>query len=253
MLTKESSQDNNEIKSDSIYDAIIIGSGAAGTSCAFHTKKLNLKVLLVEKNKLGGVWHNTGATPSKALRASAEIFHLIKRSNDFGINSQINYVSPTNVFERARNIAQLAVNKLYEKLKNENIEIIFGEAEIVDQFTIKINNSFYKTKNIVIATGTEPRVLNYNGNEKIKNLILTSENVFSIDQVPKTLAILGGGVIGCEFAGIFPMLDTKVTLIEPKDRILSAFDPDISHFLMDRFKRRGIEVFVNAKEVQITE
>ncbi|MCX8167257.1 MAG: NAD(P)/FAD-dependent oxidoreductase [Candidatus Micrarchaeota archaeon] len=235
------------------FDAVIIGAGAAGTSCAIHAKMNGLKVVLIERDKLGGVWHNTGATPSKALRASAEIYHLIKRSKDYGIDSQINFVSPSKVFERAREISNQARQKLKQKLDEFKVPLIYGEAMIVDNHSVKVNDKLLKAHNIVIATGSQPKILDHNNNSKIKNLILTSENIFNIDQVPKTLAILGGGVIGCEFAGIFPMLDTKVTLVEPKERILSAFDPEISEFLIERFKKRGIEVLVNAKEVKITE
>lgn len=207
-----------------MYDAIIIGAGPGGIECAKEINALGGKVALVEKDLIGGTCTNWGCIPTKALVHSCS---LIKK----GIKLDFSEIN------KKKDRAVLALRKGAELSLND-IEIIRGEAIVVSDKVVSVNGKDIEAKNIVIATGSEP----------IKIMDgMTSKDLLSLTEVPKKLSVVGGGVIGVEFAQIFRTLGSEVTIYEALPKILSNFDKDIINEVTNILKREGIKIETNKK------
>lgn len=218
------------------YDLIIIGAGPGGYEMAAEAAQHQLTVLLVEKDLLGGTCLNRGCIPTKALCRNAEILNNVRSAQDFGISTgEISFNFPA-VMERKDNVVTQLRQGVEMLLNNPQITIANGEASLVSPHSVKVNEETYEGSNIVIATGSAPRGLNIPGAE----LALTSDDILQIKALPKSLCIIGGGVIGMEFAGIFSSFGTEVTVVEYCKEILPPFDKDIAKRLRQTLAKRGI-------------
>jgi dihydrolipoamide dehydrogenase len=225
-----------------MYDLTIIGAGWAGFNGALRAKELGLKVCLIDKANLGGTCLNLGCIPTKALIQSAKVYSLVRKSASFGIEIPAASVNFSKIQERKNKIvAQLSAGM---RSKLTGIDYINGEAKIISRNEIKCGQELIKTKSILIASGSRPAQLagfEYDGEK-----ILSSNDILGLKEIPESLLIIGGGVIGCEFAGLFSIFGCKVTIAEKLPRLLPGEDAEIARKLETIFKKKGIEVLTGA-------
>ena len=232
------------------YNMVVIGAGSAGLVSAYIAAAVKAKVALIEKHKMGGDCLNTGCVPSKALIRSAKILNYFKRSNEFGIEALSSKVDFSKVMERVQKVVkEVEPHDSVERYTSLGVECIQGEAKIRSPYEVEVNGRVLTTKNIVVATGASPLVPPIPGLSEIK--YLTSDNVWSLRELPKRLVVLGGGPIGCELAQSFARFGAQVSLVEMAPRIMAREDEDVSFFVADRFQREGISVLVSHKALRV--
>ncbi len=218
------------------YDLIIIGGGPGGYLAAERAGIKGKRTLLIEKDKrLGGVCLNRGCIPTKALLNSAKIFHSAQNSKHLGVSvSKAEYNLERAMEWKVKTISTLTKGIEYQ-MKRYNVDVITGTAYIEKRNVVSVNKEKYTSDNILVATGSSPIKLSIPGADKPN--VLTSDELLEIKELPKELVIIGGGVIGIEFASYFSMLGTKVTVIELLPEILSNFDEGIAAIMRASLKQ----------------
>lgn len=216
--------------SEEKYDVVIIGAGPGGYLAAQRTGAKGKKTLLIDKDKnLGGVCLNRGCIPTKTLLNSAKIYHSSINSEQFGVSVSKAEYDIEKAMEWKNKVVSILTKGVAYQMKRHNVTVITGHAQIRDRNTVSVNEEIYRTNNIIIATGSSPSTLPIPGLDKTH--VLYSDELLNIKQLPSNLAIIGGGVIGLEFASYFSLLGVSVTVLEMLPEILSGFDKDISSFL----------------------
>jgi dihydrolipoamide dehydrogenase len=237
------------------YQIAVIGGGPGGYAAAIRASQSGARAVLVEKDGVGGTCLNRGCIPTKVLTAGISILHKIKKAGDFGIEIEGVSVDYSRLMTRKDTIV-LRLKQGIEYLLNKNkVELISGTATNISPGAISIDTPDrgalnIECDNIIIATGSKPTrliELEYDG-----DLVITSNEAINITRVPNRLIIIGGGVIGCEFASIYSALGSKVTLLEIMPVILPQMDKEISSFMKSVLKRQGIDIktSVNVKNIQ---
>ena len=225
---------------------VVIGAGSAGLVTAYIAASLKAKVTLVEKQRMGGDCLNTGCVPSKALIRTAKLLSDMRRSRDFGIRSAEARFDFADVMERVeRVVKQVEPHDSVERYTALGVECVRGSARITSPWTVEIAvdggaKRVITTKSIVIAAGAHPFIPPIPGLKEANPL--TSDTVWSLRALPRRLAVLGGGPIGCELAQCFVRLGAQVTQLEMLPRILSREDPEFSERVAKRFRGEGIDV-----------
>lgn len=230
-----------------MYDAVIIGSGPAGYECARKIAELNGKVAIVEKESLGGTCTNSGCIPTKALHASASFFSEIRKASRMGFKVDLPPVEMMSLIERKNRIVKVMSLGVRKLLEDCNVDIIKGEAKIRDRRSVMVSGRILETKNIVIATGAMPRMIEGVHSD---DSFLTSTGLLDLQNLPSSLLIIGGGYIGCEFASIFSSLGVRVSIIEMMPRLLFNEDDDISREMAGLMQRQGVEIFAQSKIIK---
>jgi len=215
-----------------------------------------LKVAVVEKDNLGGTCLNRGCIPTKALVASAQLWHSVKNAGTFGINIEGASLDFRRVMERKEEIVANLVKGIEFLFSRHKIQLFRGTGKILGSGTVEVATAEggaeqLTGKNIIIATGSEPvliTALGYNG-----QTVITSNEALELQEIPKSLLIVGGGVIGCEFASIFHAFGTEVTIVEAMPSILPLVDEEISRRLQLLMKNRGITVKTKTTITSVTE
>lgn len=228
-----------------IYDLAILGGGPAGYSAAFEAVKLGLSVILFEKQELGGTCLNRGCVPTKFLAHTAELYHQAYNGHEYGIISEkpvLDYLAACKKKEEV--VSELRIG-LEQSMKLKKIEVVNGYAEISDNRHITCGGETYEAKNILIATGSIPA-------EPLAKGAVTSDEILEIKSLPKSVKIIGGGVIAAEFAHIFSLLGVEVTIAIRGDRILRKWDKEIAVALTQNFKKRGIKILTNQTPEQLS-
>ena len=224
-------------------DIIIIGAGPGGYETAVEATRKGLSVVIVERDALGGTCLNRGCIPTKALLRSAEVVETIRKAEEFGINASVNSIDFAKAAERKDAIVAQLRDGVASLLKNADVALVEGDAEIVSPHEVKIGDTtIIADKAIIIATGSEPSSLPIEGAE----LTINSDQLLSLTELPKSMTIIGGGVIGLEFAGILNNFGTEVTVVEYCKEILPNFDRDIAKRLRTALARRGVKFVVDA-------
>ena len=231
------------------FDVIILGGGPAGYVCAIRAAQLGLNTAVVEREKLGGVCVNIGCIPSKALLHSAYVANLLKHDpKALGITVgqvQLDYGA---AMHRSRQVADQNSKGVEFLMKKHKITVVRGTGKLLPGKKIQVgNDTLTATKAIVLATGTRVKGLPQAGLELNKTSVISSDEALFLEQAPKSLAIIGAGAVGVEFADIFNAFGTQVTLIEVLPRILPIEDAEASATIARSFKKRGIEVLAGAK------
>lgn len=234
------------------HDIAIIGSGPGGYVAAIRAAQLGKSVALIEKNLLGGCCLNVGCIPTKALLSNAAVLHQIKRAADFGIHTGPISFKYDQMKARKDQTVQKIRSGLEGLIKSNQITIYRGAAQFESPTELRIvgeDNLFLKAEKIIIATGSVPFEIGAFPCDHKR--ILNSTSLLEVTEVPKTLAIVGGGYIGCEFASLFAELGTKVTILEALPSILTAQGPTVSQFMTQALGKRGIEIKTNVKVEKI--
>jgi dihydrolipoamide dehydrogenase len=232
------------------YNMIVIGGGSAGLVSSYIAAAVKAKVLLVEKHKMGGDCLNTGCVPSKAIIKSAKVAHILKRSKEFGINSDNVKVDFAKVMERVHSvIKKIEPHDSVERYSGLGVECLAGTAKILSPYEVEVDGKIYTTKNIVVATGAGPLVPPIPGLSEVN--YLTSDNVWNLKELPERLIVLGGGPIGSELAQSFARLGSKVVQVEMAERIMGREDEEVSKIVAESFERDGILVLTKHKALRI--
>lgn len=233
------------------FDAIIIGSGQAGTPLARKLAKAGWKTAIIEKRLVGGTCVNDGCTPTKVMVASAKMAFMAGRSADLGIDIPSFKVNFEAVMARKSAIVKHSHDGSVKGLEDtENLTLVYGEAKFTDDYTLYINGNdgsadYYTAKHIFINTGESPVVPDIEGVHDIK--YLTSTTILELGEVPEHLLIVGGGYIGLEFGQMFSRFGAKVTLLEHGDRLLPKEDTDVCEVVSEFFREDGIDVSTEVK------
>lgn len=235
----------------------ILGGGPAGYIAAIRASQLGAKVVLIEEDKLGGVCLNRGCIPTKALLKTSEVSNTIKKSKEFGITSNLSTINWTVSNERKNRVVKNLNMGLEHLLPAKGIKIIKGKGYIKNPKKILVSTPEgeveISTENIIITTGSAPLIPNISGINS--NGVITSYEALNFSEVSKSIAIIGAGAIGLEFATMFNSIGSKVTIIEMKDSILPSEDKEISSELLKIMKRQGIvfKLSSSVKEIKQTE
>lgn len=226
-------------------DLIIIGAGPGGYETAVDAALQGLAVTIIEKDKLGGTCLNCGCIPTKTLCRSAEIASTIRNSAEFGIVGGDVTIDFPAVMDRKNKV----VDELREGVSTllKNVNVVNGIAKFNSADVVEVNGAKYTAPRIIIATGSKPASLSIPGEE----LAMSSDDILEMTSLPKSIVIIGGGVIGMEFASIYAALGVKVTVIEYCKEILPPFDAEIAKRLRMSLKRRGINIVTGAQVTEI--
>lgn len=225
------------------FDAnvVVIGAGSAGLVVSLIVAGAKAKVVLIEKHKMGGDCLNTGCVPSKAIIRSGRIMSYIRRAKEFGIEGAQGRVDFAQVMERVQGIIKtIEPHDSVERFTSLGVECVIGEATIESPYTVSVNGRSINTRSIVLATGARPLVPPIPGLDQID--YLTSDSIWSLRELPQRLLVVGGGPIGCELAQAFSNLGSQVTQVDMADRIMPREDEEVSEFVMQQFRRQGINL-----------
>lgn len=230
---------------DGTFDIVILGGGSGGYAAALRGSQLGLKIALIEKDKVGGTCLHYGCIPTKALLHSAEVADVVRDSAAFGVNSALQDIDPTVVNSFKDGI----VNRLYKGLQglvsgSSNVTFVEGAGKLVSKDTVEVNGVAYKGKNIVLATGSYARTL---PGLEIGGRVVTSYEALQMTEIPTNVVIIGGSVIGVEFASIWKSFGAEVTIIEALPTLVPLEDPSLSKQLERAFRKRKINFKTGVK------
>lgn len=232
------------------YQVIIIGGGPAGYTAAETAGKAGLSTLLIEKHNLGGVCLNEGCIPTKTLLYSAKTYDAARHASKYGVNvAEVSFDLPRIVARKSKVVRKLVLG-VKAKLTAHNVTIVTGEAYIIDKNTIRCGEETYETDNLILCTGSETFVPPIPGVETVD--YWTHRDALDSKELPASLAIVGGGVIGMEFASFFNSLGVRVTVVEMMDEILGGMDRELSALLRTEYAKRGITFLLGTKVVGLS-
>lgn len=227
------------------YQVAIIGGGPAGYTAAEVAGKAGLSVVLFEKNSLGGVCLNEGCIPTKTLLYSAKVYDYGRHASKYGVNvSESSFDLPKIISRKAKVVRKLVLG-IKAKLMAQQVTIISGEAYIVDKNTIRCADETYQCEHLIICTGSQTVTPPIQGIEKVE--YWTHRNALDNKELPHSLAIVGGGVIGMEFASFFSSLGVQVTVVEMMNEILNGIDRELAAALRTEYAKRGVKFLLGAK------
>ena len=229
---------------DSNFDLVILGSGSGGYAAALRAAQLGLNVALVERDKLGGTCLHRGCIPTKALLHSAEVADTTKEAANYGIQATFQGIDMPAVNKYRDSI----VDKLYKGLTGlvsmqKSITFVEGEGRMTGPKSVTVGSETYTGKNLILATGSVTKTLGI----EIGGRVITSDQALLMDWIPNRVAILGGGVIGVEFASVWRSFGSEVVIIEGLDRLVPNEDPSMSKGLERAYRKRGIETKLGNK------
>lgn len=231
------------------FDVIILGGGPAGYVCAIRCAQLGLSTAVVEKDKLGGVCVNIGCIPTKALLYSAQMARVVKHeARDLGIATGEVSLDYGVAMKRSRRVADQNSKGAEFLMKKNKITVLKGMGTVLAGKKVQVGDETHTaTRALVLATGSRVKGIPQIGLEINKTTVISSDEALFLEKAPATMAVVGAGAVGCEFADIFHAFGTKVTLVEALPRILPIEDAEASEVLTKSFKKRGIDVVAGAK------
>lgn len=233
------------------YQVIIIGGGPAGYTAAEAAGKAGLSVLLFEKQNLGGVCLNEGCIPTKTLLYSAKTYDGAKHASKYAVTVSEASFDLSKIIARKSKVVRKLVLGVKSKLTSNNVTIINGEATILDKNKICCGEEIYECDNLILCTGSETFIPPIFGIDTVN--YWTHREALDNKELPASLAIVGGGVIGMEFASFFNSLGVKVTVIEMMDEILGGMDKELSALLRADYAKRGITFLLSTKVVSLAQ
>lgn len=245
-------QDSYSGKVDEEFDAIVIGSGPGGYLAASEIGAQGLKVLIVEKEYWGGVCLNVGCIPTKALLKTSEVAHYVAHAEEYGLEGKSS-LKPNwkKMHERKAQVVGKLVEGVKAIVRGAKAKSVEGTAKFLSAKTIEVDGKVYRGKYMVLANGSTDRKLDLPGfaDGYASGAVLTSKEAINLADKPKSLVIVGGGVIGVEFAQVFASAGVQVTILQNLDRVLANLDADISKEITTKLKELGVEIITNSQVV----
>ena len=230
------------------FDVIILGGGPAGYVAAIRSAQLGMSTAVIEQDKLGGVCVNIGCIPTKALLHSAYVAHLLREAKEFGVETGAVKTDYGVAMQRSRRVSDQNSKGVEFLMKKNKITVVKGSGTLQPGRKVKVGSDVYEAKKaVVVATGSRVKGLPQIGLEINKTTVISSDEALFLEKAPPSMAIIGAGAVGMEFADIFHAFGTKVTLIEVLPRILPVEDAEASDVLTKSYKKRGIDVLAGAK------
>ncbi len=230
-----------------MYDLFVVGGGPAGYVAAIRAAQLGMKVGIAEERFLGGTCTNVGCIPTKAWLASSELMDEIKRAKKFGINVENPEIDVKKVVSRTNRVVLRNRKGIEFLLKKNSVDFFDAHAEIENANKVRLGDKVVESKFLLLSQGSHPIKFPPFDVEGV----LTSDEIFSIQQIPKKLLIVGGGVIGVEMATFFSSFDCQVTIVEIMDHILPTMDEDVVEVISNALKKRGVQLHVKTKTLSV--
>ncbi len=220
------------------FDVVILGGGSGGYAAALRSAQLGKRVALIEKDKLGGTCLHRGCIPTKALLHSAEVADVTREAAAVGVNATFGSIDMAQVNKYRDGIVDRLFKGLTGLIGSKDITVVAGEGRLTGPKTVTVNGDTYTGTNVVLATGSYSRTL---PGLEIGGRVITSEHALQLDYVPKKVIVLGGGVIGVEFASVWKSFGTEVTIVEGLPHLVPNEDEALSKGLERAFRKRGID------------
>lgn len=239
-----------------MYDLAVIGGGPGGYVAAERAGAAGLSVILFEKKELGGVCLNEGCIPTKTLLYSAKVYDYTRHADKYGVNVDGSSIDFGAIFKRKQKVVKKLVGGVRVQMKNAAVEVVKEAAAITGRgsegFEIAAGESTYAARNILICTGSEAAVPPIPGlREGLGGAVVTNREILALEEQPASLVVIGGGVIGMEFASFFNSIGTKVTVVEMLPKILGPLDDEISAMLQAQYEKKGVEFHLSCKVVAV--
>jgi len=220
------------------YDIVILGGGSGGYACALRAAEFGKRVALIEKDKVGGTCLHRGCIPTKALLHAAEVADSSRESEKFGIRTSFEGIEMPAVLSYQQGVVERLWKGLQGTIAGRKIDTIYGDGKLVSPTAVMVNGATYTGDHVVLATGSVPRSLP--GLELDGTRVITSDEALTLDRVPSRAVILGGGVIGVEFASVWRSFGAEVTIVEMAPQLLPLEEEASAKVLQRVFRRRGI-------------
>ena len=227
-----------------MYDLAIIGGGPGGYCAAERAGSAGLSVVLFEKKELGGVCLNEGCIPTKTLLYSAKVYDYARHADLYGVSVEGASFDYSKILKRKTKVVRKLVGGVKLKMKNAGVTVVDGEAVIAGPvaggFVVSCGGVEYVTRNLLVCTGSEAVVPPIPGLKDAGDVVVTNREILAMEEVPAELVIIGGGVIGMEFASFFNSMGSKVTVVEMMPKILGPMDSEISELLQKLYAKKGV-------------
>ena len=228
---------------------VVIGAGSGGLVAAYIAAAVKARVSLIEKHKMGGDCLNTGCVPSKALIRSARLLAQSRRAEEWGFDRMEVSFDFARVMERVQRVVrQVEPHDSVERYSGLGVDVIQGEARITSPWTVEVDGREITTRGIVLATGASPAVPSIPGLDQID--YLSSDTIWQLRELPPRLLVLGGGPIGCELSQAFARFGSRVSMVMRGPRIMKREDPEVSEWVMRRFREEGIKLLTEHKPLE---
>ena len=227
------------------YDIVILGGGSGGYACALRAAELGMRVALIERDKVGGTCLHRGCIPTKALLHAAEIADHANEAESFGVRARFEGIDMGGVNTYKDKVVDRLWKGLQSTILSRKIDIIEGDGRLVSPTAVRVGDTVFEGGHVVLATGSEPRSLP--GLAIDGQRVITSDDALKLDRVPGSVVILGGGVIGVEFASVWRSFGAEVTIVEMLPHLLPAEEESSSKLLERAFRRRGIAYQLGAR------
>lgn len=239
-----------------MYDLAIIGGGPGGYVAAERAGAAGLSVILFEKRELGGVCLNEGCIPTKTLLYSAKVYDYTRHADKYGVTVDGSSIDFGAIFKRKQKVVKKLVGGVRVQMKNASVEVVKEAAVIqgrsADGIDLVAGESTFTARNLLICTGSEAAVPPIPGLcEGLGSAVVTNREILALEEQPASLVVIGGGVIGMEFASFFNSIGTKVTVVEMLPKILGPLDDEISAMLQAQYEKKGVEFHLGCKVVAV--
>ncbi|MFM8515995.1 MAG: dihydrolipoyl dehydrogenase [Actinomycetota bacterium] len=231
-------------------DLVILGGGSGGYACALRAAELGKSVILIDRDKLGGTCLHRGCIPTKALLHAAEVADSARESEHFGVKANLDGIDMPKVNEYRDGVVARLYKGLQGLVKSRDITLVEGEGRLVGPNTVEVNGEKYTGTNVVLATGSYARTL---PGLEIGGRIMTSDQALNLDYVPTSVIVLGGGVIGVEFASVWRSFGSEVTIVEGLPHLVPNEDEACSKALERAYRKRGITFILGTRFASATQ
>ena len=235
------------------YDVVVLGGGSGGYACALRAAQLGMRVALVDRAELGGTCLHRGCIPTKALLHAAEVADLAREGDQFGVRSSFDGIDMAGVNAYKDGVVTKMYKGLQGLVKSRKIDFIAGSGRLVSPTAVEVDGQRLEGRHVVLATGSAPRSLP--GLEIDGQRVVSSDHALKLDRVPASVVVLGGGVIGCEFASVWKSFGAEVTIVEALPHLVPLEDEEISKRLERAFRKRriGFEIGTRFAGVESTD